>query len=280
MRAKEFLEDISRRNLLKGAGAGAAGIGAGAQAKSYDNMDQLLQQKGLIPDTEKLDQMAMKFSSALDDLDDIGKIATGQIDPASLPKGSPANTNPTGVDTRTTGPEKTMQAKIGAVPTKDIKPIAKKPAPTVATKPHKRIVIQQAPGSVPWEHIAEYLKQQWKMDKAHIAGILANMHHESGFKPGTLVKDSNGLPSGGLFQHNGPRLQDLVASIGKSWQTNWQAQVDFAMKEPAGQKFRSSPFPDATMASMWWTNHFEKPFDPHKTVAKKRAQTTPSFTAP
>ena len=50
MRVKELLDEVDRRGFLKGLGAAAlAGSGVGAKAKSYDDMDQLIQDKGLAP---------------------------------------------------------------------------------------------------------------------------------------------------------------------------------------------------------------------------------------
>ena len=272
MRIKEILEDISRRNLLKGAGAMAAGVGTGAQATSYDNMDQLLQQKGLMPkqsSSENVGSLANQFADALEQEDEIAKLGSGKLDAATLHK-----QDRPGIDTRTTGPDATTQARSMAIPTKDIKskysPIVQHPADKAVVVKKPKVDIKQATGSVPWQDIAHYCKSKYNLTIAQISGMLANIKVESQFKAHDEHMDSNGLPAGGLFSHNGPRLDQLKQTLGKNWKQNWQGQIDFALKEPDGARYIAKKYPSADAASRAWTMGFERPARA-KIQAAKRA---------
>ena len=169
-----------------------------------------------------------------------------------------------------------------AVPAPVKAPVAKTTAvkpvtPTVAKAPVQQAAmpIAQAPGSIAWTQIRDYLTSKG-LSKAHVIGMLANIEHESGFKPSTLVKDSNGLPSGGLFQHNGPRLQTLMGKLGAGWAQNWKGQIDYALSEPDGQRYVGSKFTDPHAASKWWTMNFERPAKA-KVQAAKRAKSATKF---
>lgn len=156
-------------------------------------------------------------------------------------------------------------------------------AATTTTKPVKQaampvakpIAIAQAPGSIAWTQVRDYLVSKG-LSTAHVIGMLANIEHESGFKANTLVTDSNGLPSGGLFQHNGPRLQTLMSKLGSGWANNWQGQIDYALSEPDGQRYLGAKFSDPHTASKWWTMHFERPAKA-KVQAARRAKTATKF---
>jgi len=150
--------------------------------------------------------------------------------------------------------------------------VAVKPAPVIAPKP---VTIPQAPGSVAWTAVRDYLASKG-LSKAHIIGMLANIHHESGFRPQVQVVDSNGLPSGGLFQHNGPRFTTLQQKLGTSWGSNWKGQIDFALSEPDGRRYLSNAFTDPHAASKWWTINFERPAKA-QVAAQTRAKTATKF---
>lgn len=57
--------------------------------------------------------------------------------------------------------------------------------------------------------IFSYLTNQLGFNSAAACGIMANIEQESNFKSGTIIRDSNGLLSGGLCQWNGIRLSNL-----------------------------------------------------------------------
>ena len=57
--------------------------------------------------------------------------------------------------------------------------------------------------------IFSYLTKEMGLNSAAACGIMANIEKESNFKPGKIIRDSNGLPSGGLCMWNGSRLNRL-----------------------------------------------------------------------
>ena len=169
-------------------------------------------------------------------------------------------------------------SQVSAHPLAPVSPTPKAPAHVKPQPPAPQArPIQQAPGSVAWTQVRDYLASKG-LSKSHIIGMLANIEHESQFKPQVLVKDSNGLPSGGLFQHNGPRLTTLVNKLGQSWTSNWKGQIDFALNEPDGQRYVGQQFKDPTTAAKWWTVNFERPANKQH-VAQVRGRTATKYQA-
>lgn len=107
----------------------------------------------------------------------------------------------------------------------------------------------------------------------HVAGIMANILHESAFEPGVPgdFNKQGRATSGGLFQHRNERLQALIAKLGPNWKADVIGQINFALSEPAGKKYLSTKFNNAEEASAWWTIHFENPKD-GQYKAQQRAQ--------
>lgn len=59
------------------------------------------------------------------------------------------------------------------------------------------------------KEVFSYLTQELGFNSAAACGIMANIEKESNFKPTCVIRDSNGLFSGGLCQWNGSRLTSL-----------------------------------------------------------------------
>ena len=57
--------------------------------------------------------------------------------------------------------------------------------------------------------VYKYLTDSLGFNSAAACGIMANIEHESGFNPTRVIRDSNGLPSGGLCMWNGSRFRSL-----------------------------------------------------------------------
>ena len=57
--------------------------------------------------------------------------------------------------------------------------------------------------------IFSYLTDEMGLNSAAACGIMANIEKESSFKPEKIIRDSNGLQSGGLCMWNGGRLNNL-----------------------------------------------------------------------
>ena len=283
MTLNDLFEDISRRGFLRGLGAaGVTAAGGNAFAKAQPvqrvivgpgdtiysiarNFDvtpqEIYKLNGMTRDTRLVPNQEIKvpdiaepipvtktaqhsnrsaadeFAQAIDQDDLIGQIATGKLDPKSI-KSRPE--------------------------------LHKAPAPAPKDVKKPKVEIRQVAGSVPWQDIAHYCKSKWNMTREQIAGILANIKVESRFKADDLHMDSNGLPAGGLFSHNGPRLEQLVRKLGKDWKQNWQGQIDFALSEPDGVKYKSKHYTTPDAASRAWTIGFERPANAQK-QAEKRA---------
>jgi hypothetical protein len=97
---------------------------------------------------------------------------------------------------------------------------------------------------------------------AQIAGIMGNAFAESSLNPTVEITDTNGLPSGGLFQWNGPRfsaLKNYSSKTGKDYKTV-EAQLSYLTTESDYKKvkqaiLKSDKVDDATFA---WANLFER----------------------
>lgn len=120
--------------------------------------------------------------------------------------------------------------------------------------------------------IKQYLVSKG-LDKNQVAGIMANIKHESNFDPGAI--GDNGT-SGGLFQHHAGRFQQMVAAAGKNWKTNWKGQIDFALSERAGAQYANMKFRSPEDATHWWTVNFEIPANKYA-QARIRSQSASQF---
>ena len=97
---------------------------------------------------------------------------------------------------------------------------------------------------------------------AQTAGIMGNAFAESSLNPTVEITDTNKLPSGGLFQWNGPRfsaLKNYSTKIGKDYKTV-EAQLAYLTTEPDYKNakqaiLKSDKVDDATFA---WANLFER----------------------
>jgi LysM repeat protein len=122
--------------------------------------------------------------------------------------------------------------------------------------------------------IKSYLSSKG-LDPNQVAGIMANIKAESSFDSGAL--GDNGT-SGGLVQHHGPRFSGMVQAAGgqDSWQKNGKAQLDYALSEPAGARYKNMTFPTPQAATTWWTINFEIPANKEQQAAI-RSQSASQF---
>ena len=120
--------------------------------------------------------------------------------------------------------------------------------------------------------IKSYLSSKG-LDSNKVAGIMANIKHESNFNPAAI--GDNGT-SGGLFQHHKDRFTAMRNAAGPNWKTNWKGQIDFALSEPAGRKYAGMSFRTAEEATKWWTMYFEIPANATKQAAI-RSQSASQF---
>ena len=59
------------------------------------------------------------------------------------------------------------------------------------------------------QKVFSYITEEMGLNSAAACGIMANIERESSFKSSTIIRDSNGLKSGGLCMWNGSRLRNL-----------------------------------------------------------------------
>lgn len=146
----------------------------------------------------------------------------------------------------------------------DAEKSAEPTTPTSPTSPMSRGNITGITNKVMVNQVSDYLKS--KMDDNHRLGILTNIQAESGFNSGAIGDNKT---SGGLFQHHADRFAKLTSALGKSWATNWQGQIDFALSEDAGIKYLSTKFSSPDDASKWWTINFEVPADKYAKASSR-----------
>lgn len=107
------------------------------------------------------------------------------------------------------------------------------------------------------------------LDNNQIAGLLVSIEYESHFKPGAYIAvDAGQGQSGGFFgfhdvKNGKGNFTDMVAYCGgpDKWATNWQGQLDMALKGPKGREYISTRFRTPGEAAAWWVKNYEKPQD-------------------
>ena len=115
----------------------------------------------------------------------------------------------------------------------------------------------------------------------HAMGMVLNLARESSANPGAMANwegtglDSNGKPSGGLFQWNGARFTAMKAFVGSDWKTDWRGQLDFAMAENDPQSggyraYSQIDFDTPMAAAEWWLKKWERGLDPAEDMNKMR----------
>ena len=109
------------------------------------------------------------------------------------------------------------------------------------------------------QDVYEYIKiKNPSLTENQVVGIVANVEHESGFRPGVMGDSGT---SGGLFQHHKSRLDKMKNFIGEDWKTNWQGQIDYAMTERSMKKYLQNDYKNPTYATGAFMRIFERPKD-------------------
>ena len=103
--------------------------------------------------------------------------------------------------------------------------------------------------------IYRYLLSKGMSDN-HALGIMANIHRESGFRPG--VSESGG-PGVGLFQYSSGGRKTAFLRAVPDYATNWKGQIDFAIKEDVAPQYFKQNFSSAQDAADWWMRNWERP---------------------
>lgn len=130
------------------------------------------------------------------------------------------------------------------------------------------LALSSMKGSVPKKPVYDYIRSKG-VDHIHAMGMMTNIEGESGFRPGVL--GDNGT-SGGLFQWHNERLGKMSQSI-PDWQTNWKAQIDYALSDKEGNvdKYFATPYASSEEATTGWVKYFERPKDPVAASATRRS---------
>lgn len=111
--------------------------------------------------------------------------------------------------------------------------------------------------------IYDYLTKEKKLNDIQALGLMANIERESGFRPGIKEKGGTGH---GLFQWSHGRIDPFIRAV-PDWQTNWKAQIDYALSEPESLsmvkpgEYASKTFASAQEAADWWMTEWERPAD-------------------
>lgn len=96
------------------------------------------------------------------------------------------------------------------------------------------------------------------LDDIKARGILANILSESVFDPGAYNANDKGLPAAGLFQWRGSRLTGMINAIGADYDKKWQKQIDYALIEDYGPRYKAKTFNTAEEAAEDWVNNWER----------------------
>ncbi len=118
--------------------------------------------------------------------------------------------------------------------------------------------------------VFSYLTKELGFNSAAACGIMANIEKESNFKPGTVIRDSNGLLSGGLCMWNGSRLNSLKRYCSKNGYNylSIKGQLSFLEHELKQSSYKhiynylksvSNSSRGAYDAAYYWCYYFEVP---------------------
>lgn len=136
-----------------------------------------------------------------------------------------------------------------------------------ARPPARARELSSMKGAVNRKQVYDYIRSKG-VDHIHTMGMMANIEGESGFRPGVI--GDNGT-SGGLFQWHDTRFANLQRAV-PDWQTNWKAQVDYALQDKEGnvQEYLKTPYGTAEDATTGWVDLFERPANPYAASKLRR----------
>lgn len=127
--------------------------------------------------------------------------------------------------------------------------------------------------------VYRFLTKTLKLNRAAACGIMANIEQESNFNPTTVVVDTNGLLSGGLFMWNGSRFSALKNFCSKKGYNHLsiKGQMNFLKSEMkstskriyAHMKGVSNDKAGAYDAGYYWCYYFEVPSNRAKRSVKR-----------
>lgn len=133
------------------------------------------------------------------------------------------------------------------------------------------------------QQVFSYLTQEMGLNSAAACGVMANIEKESNFKSTTIIRDSNGLQSGGLCMWNGARLKNLKNYCNK-YGFNYlsvQGQMNYLEHELKSSYYKhvynylknvANNSGGAYNAAYYWCYYFEVPAS-RSTKAVQRGRT-------
>jgi hypothetical protein len=113
------------------------------------------------------------------------------------------------------------------------------------------------------KEIYDYLINVKKMNDIQALGLMANISRESSFIPNNREPGGTGI---GLFQWSHGRVAPFIRAV-PDWETNWKAQIDYALSEPKHLSlvepggYQAKNFSSAQEAADWWMKKWERPAD-------------------
>ena len=151
--------------------------------------------------------------------------------------------------------------------------------PTRKTSLEKKL----ANATVTPDEIYKYLTIDKGLSHEHAMGMLPNIVEESEFIYNRIQNDakydpdhSKGKQGIGLFQYTEPtRRKNFVEAV-PDWQTNWKAQIDFALSEPETKRYLDQRFDTLEDASRYFTTDWERPKNRYR-QAEKRLEYVPDL---
>ena len=97
------------------------------------------------------------------------------------------------------------------------------------------------------------------LTKNQALGIMANIHGESGFKPGA-DEAGDGSQGVGLFQYTFPSRKEAFLEAVPDYKTNWRGQLDYAIdQDPETKAYLAKQFNNPKEAASWWMRNWERP---------------------
>ena len=121
---------------------------------------------------------------------------------------------------------------------------------------------------VPESEIYKYLTQEKGIPHKHAMGILTNIIAESDLNPSVYEvgadRDTAGI---GLFQYTFPKRREEFVKKVPDWESNWKAQIDFALSEPETKAYLQKDSETEADAVKDFTINWERPAN-----AKQRAE--------
>ena len=136
-------------------------------------------------------------------------------------------------------------------------------------KPGKTQISQQ--------EIYDYLMSKPKMTRNKALGIMANIKAESDFYSDAVEIGDMKNKGIGLFQHTYPSRKKRICRKNPRLETNWKAQIDFALSESEAQNYINTTYSTPEEAVKAFMIEFENPKDQSEEAINRRVSYSDSL---